>query len=640
MATRKVKRSRRPVKILKRMQRNLMIVFGFICILFIVLIGRLMYIEYMSGDKYEKIVLSQQKYSSSTIPYKRGDIVDAKGTVLATSVDVYNIVLDCKELNEADEEQEKRHKNTESEDGEESVVVRKISDTTIEHLLAVFPQLDEMKIRQDLVEKAESQYDVLAKKISYEDMHKFEELQDDKDTSKEIAGIWFEKEYDRVYPYPTVASQLIGFTADGNTGVTGLENEYNSTLNGINGRSYGYQNEEQALENTVVEPENGKTIALSIDLMVQNIVEKEIADWNEQMAGRGGRGSKNTAVLVMDPRNCEVLAMATYPTFDLTSPRDLSDYYSETELAQMTDKDQMDALNNLWQNFPVSHTYEPGSTFKPFTVACGLETGALNGDETFACDGVERFGPDEVHCVARSGHGIETVEDSLKDSCNDALMQMSYRIGASNFANYQRLFGFGQRTGIDVPGEPRTDTLVFTKEQLKERRINLATNSFGQNFNTTMVQLGSAFASLINGGTLYQPHVVTKIEDAAGNIISQEEPVALKQTVSEETSEQLREYLRAVVDDGTGATAGVKGYSIGGKTGTAQKIPRTAKKFLVSFIGFAPAESPELLIYTVVDEPNVKDQAHSTYAQEITHNILKQLLPYYNISKEKKNKKN
>ena len=216
------------------------------------------------------------------------------------------------------------------------------------------------------------------------------------------------------------------------------------------------------------------------------------------------------------------------------------------------------------------------------------------------------------------------------DSCNDALMQISYRIGGSNFYYYQRLYGFGQKTNVDLPGEARTDSLLFSEEDLS-KTVNMATNSFGQNFNTTMIQLASAFSSLVNGGNFYQPHVVTRIEDESGNVLQEINPVVEKVTFSEEVSTQVKSYLRQVVESGTGKTAGVAGYDLGGKTGTAQKIPRGDGNYLVSFIGYAPQDDPEVLIYCVVDQPNVTDQAHSVYAQQIVHNILVQILPYLNI---------
>ncbi|MCR4797179.1 MAG: penicillin-binding protein 2 [Lachnospiraceae bacterium] len=590
------------------MQGRLSLVFGVSCVLFVVLIARLMYIEYKDGKRYEKIVLSQLEYDSTTLPYKRGDIEDSKGTVLATSVDVYNVILDAKVLN-ANEDK---------------------IDSTIQAVTDCFPEIEADKIRKTLSDHPKSQYTILAKKVSYQEMADFLTRKEDEDHKGTITGIWFEKEYERIYPYNSLAAALIGFVSSGNNGVLGLENQYNDTLNGVNGRSYGYLNDDSDLEQTVIEPENGKTLITSIDTNIQSIVENEIKAFNKAYSSDGKRGSLNTAVLVMNPNNGEIYAMATYPTFDLNNPRDLSVLFTPEEMDTIDADAQMDALNGLWQNFTVTHTYEPGSTFKPFTVATGLETGTLTGEETFVCDGLERISGFEIHCVNRNGHGIETVAGSLMDSCNDALMQMSYRIGGDNFATYQRLFGFGQKTNVDVPGEARTDTLIYSQADLG-KTVNLATNSFGQNFNTTMIQLASAFSSLINGGNLYQPHVVKKIQDDAGNVIRDVTPVVEKKTISADVSKQMKEYLEMVVEEGTGKTAGVLGYDIGGKTGTAQKVPRSAGNYLVSFIGYVPQDSPQLLIYCVVDTPNTPDQAHSSYAQCIVHNVLVQILPYLNI---------
>ncbi len=620
---RKYIRSKNNPRILKRMVRRLGIVFAGITVLFVVLIGRLMYIEHTSGSRYEKIVLSQLEYDSSTIPYKRGDIVDSKGTVLATSVDVYNVILDARLLNGDEDNRE--------------FTIKSVSES--------FDEIEESDVRKALEERPDSQYIVLAKKVPYEEMSAFSEkahetvkITDDegKEVSRKITGIWFEKEYDRVYPYGKLAASLIGFVSSGNNGVLGLENQYNDTLNGINGRSYGYLNTDNDLEKTVVEPENGKTIVTTIDTNIQSIVTKEILKWNKEFASDGSLGSKNTACMVMDPSTGKILAMANYPTFDLDDPKDLSKIYSQEQLDEMSPDEELEALNRLWQNFCVTSTYEPGSTAKPFTIACGLETGTLNGDEVYLCNGYEEISGHTIKCVNKNGHGMETVEKALMDSCNDALMQMSYSIGGDNFAKYQEIFGFGEKTNIDLPGEARTDTLIFKKDDMTT--INLATNSFGQNFNTTMVQLGSAFASLVNGGKLYQPYVVERVQDDAGNVIYNREPVVEKLTVSKETSEQMKKYLRAVVKDGTGSIAGVRGYDLGGKTGTAEKQPRAEKNYLVSFIGYAPQDDPKVLIYTIIDTPNTPDQPHSSYAQTITHNILLQILPYLNIETVKEPK--
>lgn len=604
----------------KKMQKKLVVLFVIIALLLLGLIVRLMYIEHTSGKKYEKKVLSQQKYDSTVIPYQRGNITDCKGTILATSVDVYNVILDCKVL------------NSDSAD----------IDPTIDALITCFPQLNETDLRNLITDKPKSQYNVLAKKLSYEEIQAFEDMQaaekeasdkksSDAEKKGEINGVWFEKEYQREYPYGSLASAVVGFTTSGNLGMNGVENSYNSVLNGTNGREYGYLNSDSNFEKTVIDAQNGNDVTLTIDANIQKIVEDKIAAFEEEYrdAAREGAGSKHVGVIVMNPQNAEVLAMANYPNYDSSNPRDLSAYYTQEEIDAMDDDTELDALNQLWSNFCITYTYEPGSTVKPFTVACGLDTGTLDPNRTFICDGYETISGHDIHCVNTNGHGLETVEDALKNSCNDALMQMSYDIGPENFSKYQQIFGFGTKTNIDLPGEARTDSLIYTEDQLST--INLATNSFGQNFNVTMIQVASAFSSIINGGNYYQPHVVKKITDENGNVIQEDNGTLLKKTVSSSTSELLKQYLYATVSDGTGKYAKVPGYSMGGKTGTAQKLPRGQGNYLVSFIGFAPVDNPQLLVYVVVDEPNAEEEFHSTFAQEIAKGIFEETLPYLNI---------
>lgn len=607
-------------KFSKKMQKKLVVLFVIIALLLLGLIVRLMYIEHTSGKKYEKKVLSQQKYDSTVIPYQRGNITDCKGTILATSVDVYNVILDCKVL------------NSDSAD----------IDPTIDALITCFPQLNETDLRNLIADKPKSQYNVLAKKLSYEEIRMFEDMQaaekeasdkksGDAEKKGKINGVWFEKEYQREYPYGSLASAVVGFTTSGNLGMNGVENSYNSVLNGTNGREYGYLNSDSNFEKTVIDAQNGNDVTLTIDANIQKIVEDKIAAFEEEYrdAAREGAGSKHVGVIVMNPQNAEVLAMANYPNYDSSNPRDLSAYYTQEEIDAMDDDAELDALNQLWSNFCITYTYEPGSTVKPFTVACGLDTGTLDPNRTFICDGYETISGHDIHCVNTNGHGLETVEDALKNSCNDALMQMSYDIGPENFSKYQQIFGFGTKTNIDLPGEARTDSLIYTEDQLST--INLATNSFGQNFNVTMIQVASAFCSIVNGGNYYQPHVVKKITDENGNVIQEDNGTLLKKTVSSSTSELLKQYLYATVSDGTGKYAKVPGYSMGGKTGTAQKLPRGQGNYLVSFIGFAPVDNPQLLVYVVVDEPNAEEEFHSTFAQEIAKGIFEETLPYLNI---------
>ena len=581
-----------------------------------------MYINYTSGEKYEKKVLSMQSYDSVTIPYQRGDIVDRNGTVLATSVAVYNVILDCSVM------------TSETKSNGESV--QKYIEPTIDALIECFPELNKGALYQYAKEKSDSKYIVLLKKLPYNQIQPFVKMQEavdenGKKVNPNIKGVWFEKEYIRSYPFNELASSVIGFVSSGNVGTIGLENYYNDTLNGINGREYGYLNSESDFEKTVIAPEDGSTLVTTIDANIQSVVEKKIKEFNAAYTNnyRDGAGSIMTAVVVMNPNNGAVLAMAEYPTFDLNNPRDVSKLYTEDELETVTTEEQMDALNQLWRNFCVSETFEPGSVQKPFTIAAGLETGKLNTNMTFECDGGARISGSFIGCVNLRGHGTETLEKSLMDSCNDALMQMSDIIGKEEFVKYQSIFGYGQKTGIDLPGEANTSTLVYTAEAMKA--IDLATNSFGQNYNTTMIQVASAFSSLVNGGTYYQPYLVSKVLAPDGGTISVTEPTVLKQTVSEGTSEILKRYMYSTVTSGTGSTAKVDGYSLGGKTGTAEKQPRGQGNYLVSFIGFAPYENPELVIYCIVDEPNSKDQPHSYYAQNIVREILEEIYPYMNI---------
>ena len=573
------------------MQKKLVLLFVAIILAFVFLIGRITYINAANGEDYTRIVLDQQQYDSRTIPFKRGDIVDRNGTKMATSERVYNVILDVKVM-------------TSDEDSIEP---------TIQVLKDCF-EIDEEEVRDLIEESPSSRYNILKKGVDYETYKKFEAIDEDDENYPDVAGIWLEEDYVRTYPYNTLASDVIGFTVDGNVGSNGIEASYNNTLNGTDGREYGYLDETSTVERTVKEAVNGDTVVSTIDLQVQSIVEKHILEFNEQHKNEAsaGEGSKNTAVIVMNPQNGEILAEASYPNYDLNQPRDLTKYYTQETIDAMSDEEQLETLNSLWNNFCVSDTYEPGSTFKPFTIAAGLETGILTGDETYYCGGVLHVGDHDIHCSNRDGHGTQTLKQALENSCNVALMEIGEALGAEEFCRYQELFGFGEYTGIDLPGEGETSGLLYTPENMDA--ASLATNAFGQNFNVTMTQLAASFCSLINGGNYYEPHVVKQIQDENGNVTEYIDPVLVKKTISEETSEVIKDYMLGVVQEGTGSSAAVEGYDIGGKTGTAEKLPRGNGKYLVSFIGYAPQENPEVVVYVVVDEPNVAAQAALTLA--------------------------
>ena len=590
---------------------------------------RLAYINKTSGDKYTKRVLAQQDTNSTLLPYRRGDILDRNGTILATSEKVYNLILDPYVLSQnADEDPEKD-----------------CVEPTLQALTQYF-ELDASELRTTYNEHLDSSYVVLLRQLTKDEISGFEALMEDDKEGARIKGVWFEDTYIRRYPYNSLACHVIGYTVTGNQGQTGIEQEYSEVLNGTNGRSYKYLNEDLEQSTMVRQPTDGHTVVSTIDATLQEIVEKYIDKFIADYTNKNTEGpaAKNIGVIMMNPQNGEILAMASNVDYDLNNPHDLVEngYLTQEQADAMSEEELLDARNQMWRNFCISDGYEPGSTVKPLTVAAALELGAVSDSSTFLCDGgqVVVEGQPKIKCSKRAGHGIITLEGSLMFSCNDALMQIGAKLGYDNYLKYQEIFNFGLKTNIDLPGEANNATTVFNKDTLGV--TELATSSFGQGYNTTMIQVASAFSSVINGGYYYQPHVVRKILDADGGTVENINPTVVRQTVSEKTSALIRQYLYHTMygqTDGngnnpTGRKARVAGYAMGGKTGTAQKIPRSDRKYLVSFIGFAPVDNPQVVCYVVVDEPNAASataQADSSFAQEIFKNIMKEAMPYLNI---------
>ena len=654
-----------------KMQKKLAVLFILILVAFLSLSIRLYAINRDNGDKYKKQVLSQQEYDSVTLVAKRGDILDVNGSKLAVSQKVYNVVIDPKTLN--------------SSEGEYlEPTISALYSTQINFLYS------ESELRDFVRQNPSSQYRVIAKKQSYEATSSLMEMINNREEYPYLKGVWLEDTYQRQYPYNSLACDVIGFVQGDNEGAYGLEEFYNDTLNGTNGREYGYLNDDENLERTIKPAEDGNTIITSLDVNIQSIVEKHILAFNEEYknAYREGNGSTNTGVIIMNPNTGEILAMASYPVYDLNNPRDtslvkiempeigpeglgyeeesnadeedgeeneetaeetpsintatvnedgvsvlsptqLSPYISNEAYEEAYEKAKMEALNALWKNFCINSTYEPGSTMKPFTMACGLEEGILTGNESYRCEGVLSVGDHDIHCSNRLGHGDLTFSGALEQSCNVAFMKIGAKIGRSEFMKYNKIFNFGLKTNVDLAGEIRTDTVVFDERTMNP--TDLAIGSFGQGFNTTMIQMATGFCSLINGGYYYQPHLVTSIINDDGATVDTFEPRVLKQTISKTTSDKIKELCVNVVTEGTGHSARPAGYMIGGKTGTAEKLPRGTENYLVSFIGFAPADDPQIVIYTVIDEPNAKDQASARFATLLTKDILTEVLPYLNI---------
>lgn len=626
-----------------RMQKKLVVLFIFVLLAFAGLSVRLVWINRENGTQYQKQVLSQQRYDSTTIPFRRGDIVDAKGTKLAVSEKVYNLVIDAN-------------------------VMLSNNETYLEPTLAAlesnFEALDMSAVREYVTTHPNSSWYVPLRRMSYEEIAGFKEAQL---ADQKIKGVWFEEEYKRVYPNGSLAADIIGFTRTDNQGLYGLEEYYNDILNGTTGREYGYLNEDSTLERTIKPAVDGDTLHSTIDANIQSIVEKYLKQFDEQHKNsyHEGNGAENIGCIIMEVNTGNILAMASYPTFDLNDTRntdaligsvmveqvDLENGYyridktdtiiNEETLATMTEDQILLNLNQLWKNFCITDTYEPGSTAKPFTVAAALESGAISADAHYTCEGVLEVGgyPIKCHSYARGGDGDVSLQDAVAWSCNVAMMKIGQTIGKEEFCRFQEIFNFGLKTNIDLTGEARTASLMYPVEKMGP--TDLATNTFGQNFNVTMIQMITGFCSLINGGYYYEPHMVDKITNASGATVENIEPRVLKQTISESTSELIRQYCRAVVmEEGgssrTGKTARPAGYAIGGKTGTAETIdPVTHKRsdteYVVSFMGYAPADDPEIAIYVVVDRANAAVQDDAKYATGIVRNILTEVLPYLQI---------
>ena len=613
---RRTRRRKPRKKINHQMKGKLAGLFGAVLLALVCLLGRITYINATNGDKYKKQVLTQaqQKFENDVLPAKRGNIYDRNGNILATSNKVYNVILDCKTVNSDPD----------------------YVEPTIRALKEILG-IDEDKVRSLLSDSrtSQSQYQILLKQLSMDKKKEFEAyttVEEDSplsDTEKKergnVKGVWFEEDYLRSYPFKSLACDTIGFTLARDVADVGIESYYNSTLMGADGRQYGYFNSQSDVEQTIIEPVDGKNIVTTLDVGIQQIVEKYVNGFKKKM------GAKNIGVVVQDPNTGEILAMDAGDRYDLNDPRDLSSLYSEEEIKAMNDEETVTALNAMWNNFCVTDAFEPGSVVKPIVMAGALEKGSIAEGDNFVCDGGQAFGANNntfIKCaVYPDAHGTEDLMHVIANSCNDGMMQIAEKMGAEQFIKAQSLFNFGSRTGIDLPNEG--SGIIHTMDTMGE--TELACSAFGQGYTCTMLQEINAMSSVINGGYYYQPHLVKEIQDSNGSTVKTVEPVLLKQTISSEISAAIRSYMEDSVIEGTSRHSKVQGYSSGGKTGTAEKFPRGNKKYLVSFITFAPVEEPQVIVYVVVDEPNAEEQADSKYPQYIAQGILSELLPYLNV---------
>lgn len=595
------------------MRKKLAIIFWIIVLALIALCVRILYIDIAHGDDYSIKVLSQQGYTSRIIPYKRGDILDSGGNVLATSVMMYDLVLDSKVIM-SDE--------------------KYLEPTT--SALSEYFGLEKEDLKTAIKERSNNSYWVVIKNLKYEEVEPFEEYMDgkkaktgeDREAVYNTKGIWFEKKYMRKYPNDSLACTVLGFSNQNNIAETGIECSYAKYLQGTDGREYGYMDSDNNMEGVIKEAKPGNTVVSSIDMNIQRIVEEAIQKYMKKYQ------PKRIAAVIADPNTGEILAMGDDKVFNCNKPYDMKKYFSKSETESMSEKRQAEELNKIWSNFCITDSYEPGSTFKPFTVAAALEENAINKNSTFNCDGAQIVDDFKIKCHVPSGHGTLDVKGAIAQSCNDALMQIGFRLGAKKTAQYQARFGFGSKTGIDLPNETRG--LVY---DAKMTPATLATNSFGQNLTVNMVQMTSAFSSLINGGNYYEPHVVKQILDDKGDLVKNYSRTLVKQTNTRATTTFIKQCLREVVLSGTGTTAAIDGYTVAGKTGTAEKvntsgdgIGRLAGQYILSFLGTVPCENPKVVCYTIMDSPKNNTEA-TVYSTEFWTYIMKQVLPYMGIEK-------
>ena len=599
------KKMRRKRAMLKRTHRRINVTFIIVFVMLLALGVRIFMINYTHGEEYSQAVLNHQTYTSTTIPYMRGNITSSDGTVLAYSEKVYNLILDVKSVT--------------SEDG-------KYLNNTIDALVKCF-NLDRDNIKKVINDNPTSQYQKLLKELTSDEIAEFNELKAQKNSN--IYGVWFEESYVRKYPFSTLACDVIGFASNVNGGELGLESQYDDALSGTDGVTYSYVDEDLNAVETTKAAVNGNNIVTTIDYNVQSIIEKYMVAYNKE------KPSKNTAIVVMNPKNGEILGMASYPQFDLNNPRNLENVYSAEQLASMSDTDITNALYQLWTNYCVSQSYEPGSIFKTVTATAALETGVVGLNDSFTCSGATVVSDRRIRCHKTTGHGTQDFTHTVYNSCNPAFVEWGRRVGTDNMYLYMGKLGLLAKTGIDLSGE--AGTIIHKQENVGA--VELATMSFGQSFQITPVQMLRAVSAIVNGGRLVTPHFGLYTSSSDGSVVNEFAYSTQDEAISSQTSETMKKILEGVVSEGGGTKAYIDGYSIGGKTATSQKLPRGSGKYISSFIGFAPADNPQVIAMCLIDEPTGVYYG-GTIAAPVVKTLYENILPYIGIERAVQLEKN
>ena len=557
-----------------------------ITIVMAALFGRLIYLMVFRSVYYEKIAQDLHERERS-IKAARGKIVDRNGIVLADNKSVCTI----------------------------SVIHSQIKDKErVTEVLA-----DELGLERNDVLKRVEKVTSIEKIASNVDKETGDRIR-----GYELEGVKVDEDYKRYYPFSTLASKVLGFTGSDNQGIVGLEAKYDTYLSGNNGQiltlTDAWGIEIQGAEENRNEPEPGKNLYISIDYNIQKYAQQLAERTKEE------KKAKSVSVIVMNPQNGELMAMVNAPEYDLNNPYQLNYNLTDTQLSMP----KMDLLNNMWRNFCINDTYEPGSIFKMVTATAALETGAASLSDSFTCGGYAIVADRRIRCHKTTGHGTQTFTQTVMNSCNPAFIEWGRRVGVDNFYKYMGKLGLLEKTGIDIAGE--ASTIVHKQESVGE--VELATMSFGQSFQITPMQMLRAAAAIVNGGKLVTPHFGVKLSDYLGNTVQEFAYDTQYSAILNQTSDTMRDILRQVVEEGGGKKAYIEGFSIGGKTATSQKLPRGSGKYIASFIGFAPTDNPKVIAMCIIDEPQGVYYG-GTIAAPVIKELYENILPYLEISSDK-----
>lgn len=574
------------MKIFARHRKKAVILTGLVFIVLITLIGRLSVIMIFESEYYLNRAQDLHERERN-IKASRGNILDTNGVVLAANKTVCTI----------------------------SVIHSQIKDKErVTEVLA-----DELGLERNDVLKRVEKVTSIEKIASNVDKETGDRIR-----GYELEGVKVDEDYKRYYPFSTLASKVLGFTGSDNQGIVGLEAKYDTYLSGNNGQiltlTDAWGIEIQGAEENRNEPEPGKNLYISIDYNIQKYAQQLAERTKEE------KQAKSVSVIVMNPQNGELMAMVNAPEYDLNNPYQLNYNLTDTQLSMP----KMDLLNNMWRNFCINDTYEPGSIFKMVTATAALETGAASLSDSFTCGGYAIVADRRIRCHKTTGHGTQTFTQTVMNSCNPAFIEWGRRVGVDNFYKYMGKLGLLEKTGIDIAGE--ASTIVHKQENVGE--VELATMSFGQSFQITPMQMLRAAAAIVNGGKLVTPHFGVKLSDYLGNTVQEFAYDTQYSAILNQTSDTMRDILRQVVEEGGGKKAYIEGFSIGGKTATSQKLPRGSGKYIASFIGFAPADNPKVIAMCIIDEPQGVYYG-GTIAAPVIKELYENILPYLEISSDK-----